>query len=667
VHTTTLLTLQNFVNFVFYFFPCKRSVQKCDQFLLKSLDTKLQTHFLRRYRTKSNTALAFVHVFRLVNEHAIRVNESFTLLTLTVNNYFRLESQQISIANQFRLVNDTFRIYMTKCCVFLSVVATSLAGTPLTSQYVFALSNLYESMKFSVNIALSLAVTIFSEALVSIQRIKNFLLNTHEYENNLVKAIRKLDSTKNKCIPKFHQTLQKKSPGVNIEDLSCKWDQSLTKYALNNINFNASLGELVSVIGKAGSGKSTLLEVILKELDPMKGTRDVQGTISYACQEPWIFSASIRQNIIFGQDFDLEKYQKVVKICALEHDISLLPSGDQTFVGERGVMLSGGQKARINLARAIYRDADIYLLDDPLSAVDAHVGQQIFNKCIVDHLRNKCVVLVTHQIQYLRNVDRMYLLESGMIVDSGKYEKFVGLEKYFAEKNDQTFAETVNSSVLKAYDVQSETREHRSSGTTDKNNYTAYCSAAGQWLFTCLVVLLFTLAQFWGSIVDGFVTFWVNLEQGDIYLSSDELLQVFTTNNCLYIYTGFLLCFILTSHISALVFSKYCRKASKNLHNNMLITILNTTMTFFNHHSSGRILNRFSKDLGCIDEVLPISLINTITVLLTILGTFVIVVVTNYWMIIPTVLLLVICVYYCIIFQPTSRNLKRTEGISTSL
>jgi ATP-binding cassette subfamily C (CFTR/MRP) protein 4 len=180
------------------------------------------------------------------------------------------------------------------------------------------------------------------------------------------------------------------------------------------------------------------------------------------------------------------------------------------------------------------------------------------------------------------------------------------------------------------------------------------------------VVLLFILARLWGSCLDGFVTFWVNLEQEAAYLT-DELSEVFTTSNCLYIYAGLLIGFILTSHISALLFSKYCSKASTNLHNNMLITILNTTMTFFNHHSSGRILNRFSKDMGSIDEALPASLMNGIMALLIILATLVIVIVTNYWMIIPTVLFLMICAFYFIIFQSTSTNLKRTEGISTLL
>jgi ATP-binding cassette subfamily C (CFTR/MRP) protein 4 len=146
-----------------------------------------------------------------------------------------------------------------------------------------------------------LAAIQFPEALVSIQRIKEFLLRTHDYLNDPIKAIGKPDKVdKCNCIAKHHQSFQKKNPGVYIRNLGIKWNQSLTNYVLKNMNFNVSLGELVGVIGKAGSSKSTLLQVILKELDPVKGTREVEGTISYACQDPWIFSASIRQNILFG-------------------------------------------------------------------------------------------------------------------------------------------------------------------------------------------------------------------------------------------------------------------------------------------------------------------------------------------------------------------------------
>jgi len=151
--------------------------------------------------------------------------------------------------------------------------------------------------------------------------------------------------------------------------------------------------------------------MILGELKPIKGISKVQGRLAYAPQEPWIFSGTVRQNILCGLVFNVTRYSQVVKAAALESDLSKFPHGDETQVGEKGISLSGGQKARIGLARCLYIDADIYLLDDPLSAVDVHVGRRIFDNAINGFLQGKIRVLATHQLQYLKNVDQTLVLE----------------------------------------------------------------------------------------------------------------------------------------------------------------------------------------------------------------------------------------------------------------
>jgi len=151
--------------------------------------------------------------------------------------------------------------------------------------------------------------------------------------------------------------------------------------------------------------------MILNELIPSKGKCTVKGEIAYASQEPWIFSGTVRQNILCGMELDVVRYSQVIQASALEFDLSKIPRGDETQVGEKGISLSGGQKARISLARCLYVEADIYLLDDPLSAVDAHVGSHIFNNAINGFLRGKIRILVTHQLQYLQNVDQILVLE----------------------------------------------------------------------------------------------------------------------------------------------------------------------------------------------------------------------------------------------------------------
>uniref|UniRef100_A0A1B0DIE6 Uncharacterized protein n=1 Tax=Phlebotomus papatasi TaxID=29031 RepID=A0A1B0DIE6_PHLPP len=167
---------------------------------------------------------------------------------------------------------------------------------------------------------------------------------------------------------------------------------------ISGIDLTVEPSSLCAVVGPVGAGKSTLLQVILGELELDDGLMTVTGKISYASQEPWLFEGSVRRNILFVEEYDESRYKAVIRVCALEKDLAMLPYGDATIVGERGISLSGGQRARVNLARAIYKKADIYLLDDPLSAVDTHVGKHIFDKCIkeflkVNYLKSPCANL----------------------------------------------------------------------------------------------------------------------------------------------------------------------------------------------------------------------------------------------------------------------------------
>lgn len=185
---------------------------------------------------------------------------------------------------------------------------------------------------------------------------------------------------------------------------------------LNRLCVEFPKGNLIGVIGPVGAGKSSLLQAILRELPLESGSINIDGKLAYASQEPWVFAGTIRQNILFGQDYDKERYNAVIKACALSKDFTQFPNGDQTYIGERGTSLSGGQKARVGLARAVYRQADIYLLDDPLSAVDSHVGAHLFHKCLgrKGYLAqlNTTRILVTHQIHFLKDADWLIFLQN---------------------------------------------------------------------------------------------------------------------------------------------------------------------------------------------------------------------------------------------------------------
>ncbi|XP_063913515.1 probable multidrug resistance-associated protein lethal(2)03659 [Zophobas morio] len=615
----------------------------------------------------------------------------------------KLEIHQIRVTSYIRALNMSFTIFLNRAAIFLCILTYVLTGNTLQSQYVYVLTAFYGMLRQSVTMFFPQGVTILAETNVSVKRVQKFLMSDEvetgykikgEMNGNISgKKDKKDKKEKNGSIALIKEAVTTDKAGIYLDQASVKWVPTSTDYTLSDVNVNVGPTQLVSIIGPVGSGKTTLLHVILKELPLLKGALDVGGTISYASQEPWLFGGSIKQNILFGQKMDMKRYKEVVRVCALERDFSLFPYGDRTIVGERGTMLSGGQKARINLARAIYKDADIYLLDDPLSAVDTHVGKQLFDDCIVGYLRNKCVVLVTHQLQYLRTVDRIYLLENGCVTVSGTYTELKQSDNEFLtllegepeeeeEKNASTVKKAKSLKSLEHVDVPSEVKEQRGSGNISKKVYTSYLRAGGNICASLFLALLFILVQLAGSGTDYFLSFWVNLEQirlgrnqtetytngdrNDTSISEEFEEIFFTSENCLYLYSTLVAFVIFSSLTRSLNFFRFCMKASRNLHNRMFTRIVYTSMRFFNVNPSGRILNRFSKDMGSIDEVLPIAIIDTIQIGMIAFSINIVVGIVNPWILIPSVIIFGLFYVFRIIFLATSRDLKRIEGTTRS-
>jgi ABC-type multidrug transport system fused ATPase/permease subunit len=218
--------------------------------------------------------------------------------------------------------------------------------------------------------------------------------------------------------------------GVEAHEISAAWiaddlyeRNEETTLSLTAVNFVVRPGELMVIVGRVGSGKSSILMAIMGELPIVSGDLTLYGRISYASQEPWIFAGSVEENILFGAPHDENRLNEVIQVCALHRDIELLPNGKETLVGERGISLSGGQKARVNLARALYADADVYLLDDPLSAVDASVAKHIFEQCIKGFLKSKTVILVTHQLQFAKGANKILVVDQGRQIALGSYRE----------------------------------------------------------------------------------------------------------------------------------------------------------------------------------------------------------------------------------------------------
>lgn len=421
------------------------------------------------------------------------------------------------------------------------------------------------------------------------------------------------------------------------------------KNCLEDIDLEIEANQLCVIVGQVGAGKSTLLHVILGELELDSGTLTVDGVVSYAAQDPWLFDGTIRANILFTDPYDCKRYESVIRICALERDLSLLPDGDRTIIGERGISLSGGQKARINLARAVYKRADIYLLDDPLSAVDAHVGKHIYQECIQQFLNGKICVLVTHQLQYLLNVKNVVLMANGRIEAQGSYDQLTSLRNVSllsqknivscddkAEDGFKNVAEVIPK-IISNKDDSSESNDQRNDraekqavGSVSGHVYKAYLNAVRSNIYVIVIVISFGLVQFGRSYSDVYTAHWVNWEERaavadralseiltntsgaeidvKMFIESEERQQFLFTYSILMVLVAYM--FIHRTF----AFYSMCLRASINLHEMIFIGVTRASMYFYNHNSSGRILNRFAKDITSVDVVLPTALLDCISV-----------------------------------------------------
>ena len=354
----------------------------------------------------------------------------------------------------------------------VSVTTLILTGTQLSSFAIFTLLLGFATLRNTLCINLTLNMQIAADGKVAIDRMQNFLTekvtkfegiggkNTQtQHLNNNLSVQNYKGEKKPKTTVQLVSYIQRddylrgtqsgtstspsdsfkelpttgllstnsiiEEPYVSISEASCSWNRGSLGNTLSNIKFDVYNGKLLAITGTVGSGKSSLLTAILGELPPHRGSISYHGKIAYVPQIPWVFSGTIRENILFGLPFNEERFQQVFQMCELTKDLTNFTNGDLTEIGQRGVTLSGGQKARVGLARAVYSAADIYLLDDPLSAVDTKVGKKLFENCILRHLSGRIRLMVTHQLQYLKDVDHVVVMENGSIIHQGIYAQIL--------------------------------------------------------------------------------------------------------------------------------------------------------------------------------------------------------------------------------------------------
>lgn len=647
----------------------------------------------------------------------------------------RNEIKVVTSANYLRGLYLSTMVFSERSSLFITLLAYTLMGHHISADKVFAMAQFYNLLQLSMAIFYPRAVQLAAETKVSIKRLENFLL-LEEIQSDIITRSKKI-SINNE---------QDQKLGITIFNGSAKWTPHSISDTLNNINISVKPGKLCAVIGPVGSGKSSLLQAILGELPLSNGSLSVGGDLSYSSQEPWLFVGTVRQNILFGQPYNAERYKEVIRVCALKRDLELFPHGDKTVVGERGVSLSGGQRARINLARAVYRSTDVYLLDDPLSAVDTHVGKHLYDECINTFLANKTRILVTHQLQYLHDADLIVILNNGKIENQGTYKELMASQTDFAhllEGGDEEIEKKDGLRKLSSQlsqQSQLEEDEEDDGAEADENAeliakgklkasvYYKYFRAGGSICTLILLVLVLLIGQMASSGADYWVTYWTNQEElrkyytdialfnytnpvnssmenlqlnsesfenltttdfpdisnnvSDIitlepFLSAENitispsptpspLINLLQTDTAIYIYTVLILGSIFITSIRSIFFFKICMIASKILHDTMFECILAATMRFFDTNPSGRVLNRFSKDMGAVDELLPQAMLECIQVLLVMSGILTMVTIVNYWLLIPMVIMGFLFYKVRAMYVATAQDIKRLEGITRS-
>ncbi|KAI5962643.1 uncharacterized protein KGF55_003719 [Candida pseudojiufengensis] len=547
---------------------------------------------------------------------------------------------------------------------------------PLTSDIVFPAITLLNLISSPI---LDLPDTIDSiiEGKVALDRVKKFLICS-ELDEDLISY-------------GGNKAIEIKGASFYWKSEPYKDNQRELPHALKDINFEVNKGDLACVVGKVGSGKTSLLYAILGSMvtfgsDPLI---KVNGSVAYCAQSPWIMNASVKENVLFGHRYDQEYYELVIRACQLEQDLRILPDGDETQVGEKGVSLSGGQKARLSLARAVYARADIYLLDDILSAVDSHVGRNIIEEVISKDglLGDKTIILCTNSVSVLKYSDTITMLEDGQVKETTRYQEIneehhpqlFNLITTFS-KNEETSPINSNSSssVIESKRRKAsietfnwdplqkllpnlksgQTQETSQKGKVKWNVYVTYfkaCSLPGIGLW--IIVLLFSNCLSIGS--NYWLKHWTeeNSETG-----SNQNIWSF-----LFVYAALGIGATFMTISRQLIMKLWLGiNASKKIHDEMALKVLGSPMEFFERTPVGRIMNRFTNDINRIDDNIPNTFAAFVAQIMRTFLTLIVVSIAIPAYSIVILILGVIYYYYETYYVAISRELKRLVSVSRS-
>ncbi|KAJ9697058.1 hypothetical protein PVL29_009009 [Vitis rotundifolia] len=589
----------------------------------------------------------------------------------------------------------TFIFWSSPIFVAAITFATSiLLGTQLTAGGVLSALATFRILQEPLRNFPDL-VSMMAQTKVSLDRISGFLQEEELQEDATIVLPRGITNM-----------------AIEIKNGEFCWDPTSSKLTLSGIQMKVERGMRVAVCGMVGSGKSSFLSCILGEIPKISGEVRICGSAAYVSQSAWIQSGNIEENILFGSPMDRAKYKKVLHACSLKKDLELLSHGDQTIIGDRGINLSGGQKQRVQLARALYQDADIYLLDDPFSAVDAHTGSELFKEYIMTALATKTVIFVTHQVEFLPAADMILVLKEGHIIQAGKYDDLLqagtdfktlvsahheaieamDIPSHSSEDSDEIMPpngsvvlkcdtqannieslakevqEGVSTSDQKAIKEKKKAKrarkkqlvqeEERERGRVSMKIYLSYMAAAYKGLLIPLIILAQALFQVL-QIASNWWMAWANpqTEGGLPKTSPMVLLGVFMA-----LAFGSS-CFIF---VRAVLVATFGLEAAQKLFVKMLRSVFRAPMSFFDSTPAGRILNRVSIDQSVVDLDIPFRLGGFASTTIQLLGIVGVMTKVTWQVLLLVIPMAIACLWMQKYYMASSRELVRIVSIQKS-
>ncbi|GMR31872.1 hypothetical protein PMAYCL1PPCAC_02067 [Pristionchus mayeri] len=545
------------------------------------------------------------------------------------------------------------------------------------------------------------------QAVVSNQRLKEFLV---------------ADELRPEDIERLEMVDDDDAKVVDAQEGIFSWADEIPP-TLGGINVDATRGQLLAVVGRVGSAKSSLLSALLGEMRKLRGYVGTRGMVAYMPQQPWIQNATVRDNILMGMEFDAGKYNEIVEACALRQDFILLADGDRTEIGEKGINLSGGQKSRVALARACYQDRDVYLLDDPLSAVDAHVARHIFDKVIGPHgiLRKKTRLFVTHGLTFLKETDKVVIMQDGSITHVDRFDVLVENEavshmlketEQVQRKEDMTpstersdshdsaddeggdlFDDSLSavsrtsrksklSTVSRKISQQGKKlsvtgmplpepekedkgqlieKEAMATGRVKASVYFDYIRSMGIWSTFIPFIVFWTLS----SLFQMSRAFWVTDWSNDNIIGADasEAMPL-SIRLIVYAVVGILETLFLFFGSTAIIYGMTA--ASINLHRPLLHNIFRSPLAFFDVTPLGRILNRIGKDMETIDLRLGQNVRFCCIGIFNLLQTFLIISISTPIFVVFGIPMIIIYILILRYYISSARQLQRLSSVNRS-